>query len=331
MIDPSKSWRRFVKIHAAAERDPLLSIEELRAIGKDILENGMKVPIIVWSPGEGSNNRGVEDAVLIDGRSRLDALEVVGIEFEQKDGCFRFKYVVGGDLGVTECVPIRHVFEKGFTDSTGYHHPGVPDPYSYVDSVNLHRRHLTPEQKKERARRILKSSPEISDRTIAKQAGLSPSTVGKLREAVEDESGVQFGHLEVTGAAEAPSPTPTMPMAVVTPAASPEPKRRTGKDGKNYPVKSKGTKAKPKAATAPKVGAVKQSSAQTRNSAIEEFTKWFSGLTGAKLAEGLEDLVKLLWDRGSKIQAISMPRRASITLGILRVFNVRPSDLQPNP
>ena len=34
------------------------------------------------------------------------------------------------------------------------------DPYAYVMSANLHRRHLTPEQRRELVAKLLKASPE---------------------------------------------------------------------------------------------------------------------------------------------------------------------------
>ena len=43
------------------------------------------------------------------------------------------------------------------------------DPYEYVLSANLHRRHLTAEQKREIIAKLLKAQPEKSNRTIASQ------------------------------------------------------------------------------------------------------------------------------------------------------------------
>jgi hypothetical protein len=354
MIDPSKSWRRFVNIHPAAERDPLPSLEELREIGKDILNNGMENPIVAWFPGEGDGNQGTDrlkkDAVLLDGRSRLDALEAVGVEFEQKNGSLSLSYIDGSG---TEYVGIKYVSEKGFTDVNGRHWPGKPDPYSYADTLYLHRRHLSLEQKRERARKILKSSPGSSDRTIAEQAKLSPSTIGKLREvAGEDESGVQIGHLGVTDVVKTPPPAPDEsgvqighlgvtdvaeapppPTATAAPppatGASPEPKRRTGKDGKSYSVKPKKGKANPKAAISPKDN-TPQPSAHVRNQmrslVIEDFAKWFGGLSGIKLAQGLEDIVKLLDDHGLKIRNIPVVRRVLIAQSMLDVLGIKSND-----
>jgi hypothetical protein len=55
------------------------------------------------------------------------------------------------------------------------------DPYTYVISINLHRRHLTAEQKRELIAQLLKATPEKSDRQIAETVKASPTTVGTVR------------------------------------------------------------------------------------------------------------------------------------------------------
>jgi hypothetical protein len=72
------------------------------------------------------------------------------------------------------------------------HLPAV-DPVKYVISANLHRRHLTAEQKRELIAKLLKANPEKSDRQIAETAKTSPTTVGTVR--AEMESTVQSGQL----------------------------------------------------------------------------------------------------------------------------------------
>ena len=64
--------------------------------------------------------------------------------------------------------------------SAGAAHPSV-DPYEYVISANIRRRHLKPEDKLDLIARVLQAQPNKSDRTIAKQTKTSPTTVGKVR------------------------------------------------------------------------------------------------------------------------------------------------------
>jgi len=54
-----------------------------------------------------------------------------------------------------------------------------------VRSLNLSRRHLTLEQKREIAKHIFEREPGRSDNSIAKEIGLSHTTVAKVREEVE--------------------------------------------------------------------------------------------------------------------------------------------------
>jgi hypothetical protein len=62
-------WRDKYKVHPAAEVFPMMSDEELDALGEDIKANGINAPIRFSGDGE-----------LIDGRNRLEAAERVGFE-----------------------------------------------------------------------------------------------------------------------------------------------------------------------------------------------------------------------------------------------------------
>ena len=67
------------------------------------------------------------------------------------------------------------------------------DPFAYVISANIHRRHLTAEQKRELIARVIQADPSKSDRQIAETVKASPTTVGTVR--AEMESTVQIGQL----------------------------------------------------------------------------------------------------------------------------------------
>ena len=60
-------WRKTYKVHPAADVFPMMSDEELAALGADIKANGQSIPIIIWND------------MLIDGRNRMEAMERVGI------------------------------------------------------------------------------------------------------------------------------------------------------------------------------------------------------------------------------------------------------------
>ena len=147
----SKSWRDVLPVHPAAELFPRMSEDELRELGEDIKANGWTGGPVVLHEGK-----------LLDGRNRLDAMELVGIGLDWSD----IKRLQG-------------VFWQGL---------GALDPYDFVISANLHRRHLTSEQKRDLIAKMLKAKPEASNAAIAKQAKADDKTVGKVRTELEGRS-----------------------------------------------------------------------------------------------------------------------------------------------
>src|SRR5262249_54465574 len=125
---PIPSWRDVLPIHPAAEMFPLMSPDELRALGEDISKNKLRVQVTVVLPDRSQprDRSRRSDAIwwgaeLLDGRNRLDAAEMVGIQ------------VVGEDGHLLSDI-VRFYWSDGI------------DPYAYVVSANIHRRHLTVEQ-----------------------------------------------------------------------------------------------------------------------------------------------------------------------------------------
>jgi hypothetical protein len=149
------TWRNILKIHPAADLFPLMSPEELRVLGKDIGANGLTSPIVLWRDQSGI-------VFLLDGRNRLDAIELEGRTLQ---------------LGEHDEIEVNGVAlpQREISDDDGL------DPYDYVISANILRRHLTAEQKGDLISAIMAAKPERSDRTIAAQTKVSPTTVGKVR------------------------------------------------------------------------------------------------------------------------------------------------------
>jgi hypothetical protein len=177
-IESAFDWRAHVAVHPAADLFPLMPADELRALADDIKANGLRTQIIF----DGFGN-------LLDGRNRLDALALLDLlcvkdnRISWKDGALKWR------------------IEEG-------------DPYDIVLSMNVHRRHLTAEQKRELIAKVLKANPEKSNREIARQVKDDHKKVARVREAAES-----------TG-------------------ALPQLERTVGKDGKERPTKRK---TKPKA------------------------------------------------------------------------------------
>ncbi len=157
------SWRDHIKVHPAADLFPLLKDTDPKALqdlADDIKANGgPDLPIMFFGEGD--------EAELLDGRNRLDACELAGLDITK----------------------IRRV------DMCPTH----TDPYAFVISANVHRRHLSAEDKTKVVADLLKAKAEWSDRAIAKAAQVSPTTVGKARAKANVQSGHKTERQEASG------------------------------------------------------------------------------------------------------------------------------------
>jgi hypothetical protein len=68
MTEQSKSWRDVIKVHPAADLFPMMTPDELKALAEDISKHDVLIPVTLWGP----------DAILLDGRNRLEALALAG-------------------------------------------------------------------------------------------------------------------------------------------------------------------------------------------------------------------------------------------------------------
>src|SRR5262249_28691019 len=155
---PARKWRDVLPIHPAAELFPRLPPDELKALGADIKTNGQRQPIAIIEKARRrpDGTLHVKDPPLqevLDGISRLDAMEAAGIAVTGKDG------------------QLHKQVSRTVVDTDEV------DPVAYVISANIHRRHLTAEQKRDLIAKLIKATPEKSDRQIAETVKASPTTV----------------------------------------------------------------------------------------------------------------------------------------------------------
>jgi hypothetical protein len=151
------SWRDVLPIHPAAEKFPLMSPDELDALGEDIKANGLKSPIALLADD-------VSHALLmLDGRNRCDSMERAGISLVTSDGKFDFAAVRTTIL---------------FSRET--------DPDAYVVSANIRRRHLDAETRQNILIDVIARSPTKSDRQLGRELGVDHKTVGSARAKGED-------------------------------------------------------------------------------------------------------------------------------------------------
>ena len=115
-----KSWRDVLPVHPAALEYPRISADELAELGADIKARGLQVDIVLFLKDT--------KTFLLDGISHLDAIEANGVDLFDQDGKLDRTLGLGGG-------PRMRVV------------CGV-DPVALAASLNAHRRHLTPEQKR---------------------------------------------------------------------------------------------------------------------------------------------------------------------------------------
>ena len=151
------SWHDLVTVHPATELFPPIPDEDLFELGENIKQNGLQQPIVLWTPQKRSEPQ-AKAKYLIDGRNRVVGMEAVGMKIIGENG----EWLVATTVLY-----------------------GETDPFEYVVSANLHRRHLTHGEKRELIQQLLKANPNRSDRETAKLAKVSDKTVGAVRHKME--------------------------------------------------------------------------------------------------------------------------------------------------
>jgi hypothetical protein len=140
-------------------------------LANDILANGLRTSIVIWSDPDDKRE------LLIDGRNRLDALAIARLLSVDDEGRLctpRWSDDQQCWISTPERIKCQYV-------SGG-------DPYAIALSFNLHRRHLTSAQKRDLISKVLKARPEVSNTTVAKQTMADDKTVAKVRRKLEATS-----------------------------------------------------------------------------------------------------------------------------------------------
>jgi hypothetical protein len=200
--------------------------------------------------------------VLLDGRNRLDALSLLP-DAEKR-------------IAEALQLPIRK-------------EPST-DPWKYVRSVNLHRRHLTAEQKRDAIAELLKADPSRSNRSIAKDVGSNRTTVGQIREGLEKSGDVSI---------------------VDT---------RTDTKGRQQPATKPPQISKE---AQPRALREQQATGAAATSAPEMDPNRF------RVADELLQLARMLQGDRSRIDQIPLAKRVALARGCLMALNVTLDDLRP--
>lgn len=146
----SSSWRDNVAVHPTADLFPMISDAELRELANDIKAHGLQERIkVIFKDGK---------YILIDGRNRLAAMELLRTAAFYRDG--------EPDPNMVEVVDLVSL---------------ELDPATYIISANVRRRHLNGAQKRDLIGKLLELNPSKSDRQIAAVVGVNHKTVGPVR------------------------------------------------------------------------------------------------------------------------------------------------------
>ena len=158
--DDSRDQDR-IPFHPLADLFPLMEGAEFDALVADIKANGLREKIDLYQ------------GKVVDGRNRYLALQRLGTDpSADPSKYFRkaiYAHSVGGEIASHEQDNDARVL-------------------AYVISKNIHRRHLTPEQKRNLIGKLIKAEPEKSNNAIAKQAKVDDKTVAKVRHGMEARS-----------------------------------------------------------------------------------------------------------------------------------------------
>jgi hypothetical protein len=228
---PAPSWRDRVKVHPDADRFPMMSDDELKVLGADIRENGLRNGITLWTPVQGTEGglkrneslkhwfaRTETPIYQLDGRNRVAAVERENAKHPDRE-----------ESGVDDLLP----FTGELFEFEGIQHDddlpkakllwGDVDPFLYVISANLHRRHLSLEDREGIAAEVLKKRPELSNRQVAEQVKLSHPKVGKIRKHLEEAGDVETVSTRTDTAGRAQPAHKAKPKPPATPAPAPQP------------------------------------------------------------------------------------------------------------
>jgi hypothetical protein len=153
--------------HPLAGIFPLMKGEEFDALVADIKANGLREKIDLYG------------GKIVDGRNRYLALQRLEID-PSADPTKYFRKAIYAHTTGGEIAP----HEQSNDDRVR----------AYIVSKNIHRRHLTAEQKRDLIAKLLEATPEKSDRQIAKTVKTSHHTVEAVRTKMEGRG--QIAHVE---------------------------------------------------------------------------------------------------------------------------------------
>jgi hypothetical protein len=143
-LTTATSWRDLYPVHPCADVFPMMSDAELDTLAADIKAHGLQSSVLLKFTGDAAR-----PVAVLDGRNRLEALARLGVD-----------------------IPADYRIEAKFPDG---HHEGIfdiqtttVDPAAFVISLNIHRRHLTREQRAELIVKTIEAGKPIDRAKVAR-------------------------------------------------------------------------------------------------------------------------------------------------------------------
>src|SRR3954470_21930400 len=264
----NSSWSDGIRIHEATNLFPMMPENELDELAADIAVHGLRQPIAVIEREGGF--------ALLDGRNRIAAVQRIANQQRREQ-------------------LLRQLWNGGYTIRV------LPneDPLAYVASANLHRRHLTAQQRHAAIAAVLRSDASRSDRAIAKSTHASPSTVANIRQELERDGTVS--KLDTRVGAD----------GVSQPASKP----RGGRKARLVPDERVNARAA-------------GGSADTQKKlSRDQLIVGFAALLHRRLGDTLLDLHKLLAHEHAEIAKLPVPKRIDIARHFCEALGVTSEDL----
>ena len=155
-----------------ANTAPKMSATELKVLAADIKKHGLHNPVVYWEDNREAafGSKGPFQIYLLDGVNRARAIRLLTLddhEVEHSAGLSK------DGLAQTLCA-----FKRLWPSDNWV--PDI-DPYAFHLSMNVHRRHLTNEEKRWQIKQAIAANPQASNRKIGKKVGADHKTVAAAR------------------------------------------------------------------------------------------------------------------------------------------------------
>jgi ParB-like chromosome segregation protein Spo0J len=136
-----------LKPHPIADEDPLMNAAEFEALKVSIKASGIREPITLF--------REKDTLQILDGRNRYNAAKKI----DHRWGVENFRMFNGT----------------------------VDEARRFAAELNDIRRHLSMDQRKAKAQRLIKENPGLSSRALATKCGVSHTLIAEMRKEVSDD------------------------------------------------------------------------------------------------------------------------------------------------